>query len=92
LVTASRFRLYAPEAPLRWSVACVVGGSFFVCFCLFKVSIFLTISYAWIVVGGNRFYIELPDQKDQGFLLLIALKRLFSEHVCKVFDEIRMRT
>ncbi len=45
-----------------------------------------------VLAGRSWSILELSDQKDQGFLVLIALKRLFSEHVCKVFDEIRMRT
>jgi hypothetical protein len=36
--------------------------------------------------------LELLDQKAQDFLVPIALKWLFPEHVCKVFGEMRMRT
>jgi hypothetical protein len=36
--------------------------------------------------------LELSDQKARGFLVLIALKWLFLEHVYKVFGEIHMRT
>jgi hypothetical protein len=36
--------------------------------------------------------LELPDQKSQGFLIPIALKRLFSEHVRKVFGVMHVRT
>jgi hypothetical protein len=47
----------------------------------------------WIVAGTRRGYtLELPDQKVQGFLVLIVLKRLFHEHVHKVFDEMTVRT
>jgi hypothetical protein len=35
--------------------------------------------------------LELSDQKARGFLVPIALKWSFLEHVCKVFDEISMR-
>jgi hypothetical protein len=46
------------------------------------------------IVAGTRHdrILELPEQKAQGFLVLIALKWLFSEHVCKVFSEMPMRT
>jgi hypothetical protein len=36
--------------------------------------------------------LELPDQKARGFLVLIALERLFLKHAHKVFGEIPMRT
>jgi hypothetical protein len=36
--------------------------------------------------------LELLDQKARGFLVLIALKRLFSEHDCKLFGEMSVRT
>jgi hypothetical protein len=32
--------------------------------------------------------LELSDQKARGFLVPIAFKWSFLEHVCKVFDEI----
>jgi hypothetical protein len=40
----------------------------------------------------SRVVLELLDQKGQDFLVSIALKRLFSEYVRKVFIEITMRT
>jgi hypothetical protein len=36
--------------------------------------------------------LELPDQKARGFLVLIALKRLFLEHGHKLFGEMSVRT
>jgi hypothetical protein len=36
--------------------------------------------------------LELPDQKARGFLVLIAFKRLFSEHAHKMFGEMPVRT
>jgi hypothetical protein len=36
--------------------------------------------------------LELPDQKARGFLVLIALNRLFLEHAHKVFGEMPVRT
>jgi hypothetical protein len=35
--------------------------------------------------------LKLPDQKTQGFLVLIAFKRLFPVHTRKVFDKIPVR-
>jgi hypothetical protein len=46
----------------------------------------------WIVAGSRFGYaLELPDQKAQGFLVLIVLKQLFLEHIRKVFCEISVR-
>jgi hypothetical protein len=36
--------------------------------------------------------LELSDQKVQGFLVLIALKRLFVKYAHKLFGEITVRT
>jgi hypothetical protein len=46
-----------------------------------------------LIVAGTHLgrILELSDQKTQGFLVLIAFKRLFPEHVCKLFDEMPVR-
>jgi hypothetical protein len=36
--------------------------------------------------------LEILNQKARGFLVIIALKRLFSEHAQKVFGEMLDRT
>jgi hypothetical protein len=36
--------------------------------------------------------LELPDQMTKGFIVLIALKRLFHEHARKVFDKMLVST
>jgi hypothetical protein len=36
--------------------------------------------------------LELPDLKAQGFLVLIAFKRLFPENAHKLFSEMTVRT
>jgi hypothetical protein len=36
--------------------------------------------------------LELPNKKARGFLVPIAFKRLFTEHVRKVFGEMPVRT
>jgi hypothetical protein len=41
--------------------------------------------------GKAGVVLELPDQKAQGFLVPIALKQLFPEHVHKVFGQIPVR-
>jgi hypothetical protein len=49
--------------------------------------------WAWILAGPcPSIILELPVQKAQGFLVLIALKWLFLEHTRKVFGEIPVRT
>jgi hypothetical protein len=40
----------------------------------------------------SRSTLELPDQKAQGFLVLIVFNRLFPEHVHKVFGKMPVRT
>jgi hypothetical protein len=46
-----------------------------------------------IVVGTHPSRIlELLDQKARGFLVPIALKRLFTEHARKLFGEMPVRT
>jgi hypothetical protein len=48
--------------------------------------------FVWIFVGTHSgIDFELPDQKTQGFIVLIALKWLFLEHVRKLFGEIYVR-
>jgi hypothetical protein len=68
--------------------------------CLHQGLIFLSLVFfdlcsccAWIAVGMYPdCVLELSDQKARGFLVLIALKWLFPEHVLKVFSEISVRT
>jgi hypothetical protein len=44
------------------------------------------------VQGEAGVVLELPDQKVRGFLVLIALNRLFPEHTRNVFGEMTMKT
>jgi hypothetical protein len=44
------------------------------------------------VQGEAGVVLELPDQKTRGFLVPIALNRLFPEHSRKVFGKMPMRT
>jgi hypothetical protein len=46
------------------------------------------------ILAGARsdIVLEVLDQKTRGFLMLIALKRLISEHTHKLFGEISVRT
>jgi hypothetical protein len=47
----------------------------------------------WIVTktrAGNT--LELPNQKDRCFLVLIVFKRLFLEHTHKMFGEMPVNT
>jgi hypothetical protein len=44
-----------------------------------------------LLQGEAGVVLELPDQKAQGFLVLIALKRLFSEHAHKIFGEMLVK-
>jgi hypothetical protein len=47
----------------------------------------------WIIAETHPGYtLELPDRKARGFLVLIALKRLFPEHTHRVFGEMSVRT
>jgi hypothetical protein len=46
-----------------------------------------------IVAGTQKpSFLELPGQKNKGFLVLIALKQLFLKHARNVFGEILVRT
>jgi hypothetical protein len=45
-----------------------------------------------ILVGGGRYSFEPPNQKAQVFLVLVGLSWWFSEHACKLFDEMHVRT
>jgi hypothetical protein len=45
-----------------------------------------------LLQGEAGVVLELPDQKAQGFLVLIVLKQLFLEHACKVFSEMPVKT
>jgi hypothetical protein len=81
-----------------WSVLCcfevasATSGAFV--FFVLPLQIFLVWSFWFVkvVVGWSRSTLELPDQKTRDFLVLIVLKRMLSEHVCKVFGEIIVRT
>jgi hypothetical protein len=42
-------------------------------------------------VGEAGVTLEMPGQKDRGFLASIVLKRLFPEHARKVFGEMPVR-
>jgi hypothetical protein len=44
-----------------------------------------------LLQGEAGVVLELPDQKAQGFLVLIAFKRLFSEHAHKIFGEMLVK-
>jgi hypothetical protein len=44
-----------------------------------------------LLQGEAGVVLELPDQKVQGFLVSIALNRLFFKHAHKVFGEIPVR-
>jgi hypothetical protein len=45
-----------------------------------------------LLQGEADIILELPDQKAQGFLVPIDLKRLFPKHTRKVLGEIPVRT
>jgi hypothetical protein len=54
----------------------------------------LILSYPFwcgLLQGESGVVLELPDQKAQVFLVLIALTGRFSKHARKVFDEMPMR-
>jgi hypothetical protein len=53
---------------------------------------FLDFFCEWIVAGGSRSVLESPDQKTQGCIVEIALKRQSLEHVHMVFGEMPVRT
>jgi hypothetical protein len=44
-----------------------------------------------LLVGRSRSILELSDQKAQGFLVLIALKRMLFERAHHVFGEMAVR-
>jgi hypothetical protein len=49
--------------------------------------------HVWIVAGTHSgLVLEISDQKARGFLVSIALKRLFLKHVRKLFGQMPVRT
>jgi hypothetical protein len=64
---------------------------------VFVVSLIFELVLQFLIVSGllqgqTGVVLELLDQKARGFLVLIALIRLFLEHARKVFGEIPVRT